>query len=109
MSFLGIDVGTTGCKAAVFSEGGEMLALAYEEYDFSSPRAGWAELDSPAVWGAVKRTIRRAASGCASPSSIRALSVSSMGEAVVPVTRDRRGLGPSILNFHTTFPSASKQ
>ncbi len=40
MSLLGIDVGTSGCKTAVFSESGELLALAYEEYDYPAPAAG---------------------------------------------------------------------
>ena len=33
MSLLGIDVGTTGCKTAVFSEEGLLLASSYKEYD----------------------------------------------------------------------------
>ena len=41
MSLLGIDVGTTGCKAAVFSKEGRLLASAYEEYDNLRPRLGW--------------------------------------------------------------------
>ena len=31
---LGIDVGTSGCKSAVFSHDGRLLSLAYAEYDF---------------------------------------------------------------------------
>ncbi len=49
MSLLGIDVGTSGCKAAVFSEEGRLLSSAYEEYDCQRPQPGWAELDSLAV------------------------------------------------------------
>ena len=49
MSLLGLDVGTTGCKAAVFSTDGRLLALAYAKYDLCSPKAGWAELDVQAV------------------------------------------------------------
>jgi xylulokinase len=98
MSLLGIDVGTSGCKAAVFSETGELLSLAYEEYDYNHPNPGWAELDAPAVWAQVKRTIFKAAvENKASP--IQGVCVSSMGEAVVPVTRRREILGPSLLNF----------
>ncbi len=98
MTLLGIDIGTTGCKSAVFSETGGLLAVAYEEYDIQRPQPGWAELDSVEVWEKVKLTIRRAAAE--QPGDpIRALAVSSMGEAVVPVTADRQILGPSILNF----------
>ena len=98
MSLLGIDVGTTGCKAAVFSEHGHLLASAYEEYDNLRPEPGWAELDAVQVWAKVKRMIGEVAPGATSD-PISALAVSSLGEAVVPVTKDRQVLGPSILNF----------
>jgi len=98
MSLLGIDVGTTGCKAAVFSEEGHLLASAYEEYDNLRPEPGWAELDVVEVWGKVKGVIREVVAGSASD-PVQALAVSSLGEAMVPVTVDRQVLGPSILNF----------
>src|SRR5512143_2615128 len=98
MSLLGVDVGTSGCKAAVFSEEGRLLALAYEEYDYQHPQPGWAELDARQVWESVQRTIAQVAQQV-QHDPIRALSVSSLGEAVVPVTRDREILGPSLLNF----------
>jgi xylulokinase len=98
MSLLGIDVGTTGCKAAIFSTEGSMIASAYEEYDVCRPRPGWAELDTAAVWEKVRRTIRAVVSRSAAD-PVTSLAVSSLGEAVVPVSADRRILGPSILNF----------
>ena len=58
MNLLGIDVGTTGCKAALFSLQGKMLASAYREYDPKSPQPSWAELDSAAIWEDVKAVIR---------------------------------------------------
>ncbi len=98
MSLLGIDVGTSGCKAAVFSEDGQLLALAYEEYDYQHPQPGWAELDSAQVWESVQRTIAQAARQ-AQHDPVKALSVSSLAEAMVPVTQGRDILGPSLLNF----------
>ena len=100
MSLLGIDVGTSGCKSAVISERGELISVAYEEYDMERPQPGWAQLDAVDVWEKIKGTIRaavRLADGQGGP--VQALSVSSMGEAIVPVTRGRVILGPSILNF----------
>ncbi len=102
MSLLGIDVGTTGCKTAVFSSSGNSISSAYEEYDFKSPEPGQAELDSAAVWEKIKKTIARAVTEAdlkAGEDPVAALSVSSLGEAMVPVTSDRRILGPSLLNF----------
>jgi xylulokinase len=98
MSLLGIDVGTSGCKAAVFSEDGRLLGLAYEEYDYQRPKPGWAELDTARVWQQVKRTIGQAVAD-AKGDPIKALCVSSLGETVVPVTTDRKILGPGLLNF----------
>ena len=63
MSLLGIDAGTTGCKAAVFSETGQQLAIAYEEYNIAHPHPGWDELDAVEVWGKIKRTIGRRSRG----------------------------------------------
>jgi xylulokinase len=98
MSLMGIDAGTTGCKAAVFSEDGQLLNLAYREYDYQRPQPGWAELDSFQVWEDVKETIREAAAGV-KRDPITALAVSSLGEAVVPLSAKGEILGPSILNF----------
>ena len=98
MSLLGLDVGTTGCKAVLFRHDGTVLGTAYEEYDYRKPQPGYAELDAPLVWARIKDLIR-AVSAQAGDDPVSALAIASMGEAVVPVTRDRQILGPSILNF----------
>ena len=98
MSLLGVDVGTSGCKASAFAADGRLVASAYEEYDCQRPEPGWAELDAEAVWRLVKDTIAAVTDQTRSD-PVEAISVSSLGEAVVPVSADRRILGPSILNF----------
>jgi len=98
MSLLGLDVGTTGCKAVLFSTDGRMLASAYEEYNTRAPEPGWAELDAPAIWQIIQKVIARVVSQSASD-PVTSLAVASLGEAVVPVSRDRQILGPSLLNF----------
>ena len=96
MSLLGIDVGTTGCKTVAFSAEGTALASAYEEYDVQRPAPGWAELDATEVWAKVKGTIAQVSAHCALD-PVEALAVSSMGEAMVPVTASRGLPGPSII------------
>ena len=119
MSLLGIDLGTTGCKAAAYSKDGRCLAQGYREYGAVHPRPGRVELDSRDVWEKVRQVIREVASGvgtgaqtgakgtateqttgrhAAGSDPITALCVSSFGEAFVPVSRDREILGASILN-----------
>ncbi|MBN1418416.1 MAG: hypothetical protein JXP34_06535 [Planctomycetes bacterium] len=96
MSLLGIDIGTTGCKASVLSADGRILGRAYREYDIVREQPGWAELDSRLVWDRIKQVIREAAAG-SKADPVRALSVTSLGEAMTPVSRDREILGNSIL------------
>lgn len=96
MSLLGIDIGTSGCKAAAFSADGACLALACREYATRQPRHDWAELDSREVWGKVRDVIAEVAVRTAAD-PVTALCASSFGEAVVPVSQDCRILGNSIL------------
>ena len=60
MSYLGLDVGTTGSKAGVFDAEGRLLALAYREYPLLTPQPGWAEIDSSQVAAACQEVIREA-------------------------------------------------
>ena len=57
LSLLGINLGTTGCKAGVINAEGRLLGLAYREYETLHPQPGWAGFDSRAVWGRVKEVI----------------------------------------------------
>lgn len=97
MSLLGIDIGTTGCKAAAFSLDGRMIGQAYCEHACSYPAPGQVELDSSGVWQNIKDIILRTA-GSTGKDPITALSISAMGEAATPVSEDRRLLGPCILS-----------
>ena len=84
MSLLGIDAGTSGCKAAVFAEDGRMLGLAYEEYDYTHPQPGLAELDSEEVWRKIRGIIRSAVASAAAAvpgDPVRALAVSPRASA----------------------------
>ena len=49
-ALIGLDVGTTGCKAVVFDEDGSLLAAASREYPVDLPHPSWAEQDIEAVW-----------------------------------------------------------
>ncbi|HLY74685.1 MAG TPA: FGGY-family carbohydrate kinase, partial [Planctomycetota bacterium] len=91
-------LGTTGCKAVVFDEGGKMLSSAYREYPLKFPQTGWIELDSHRVMASAKEVIREAAHQ-AKKDPIRALAVASQGEAVTPVGADGKFLHNGIVTF----------
>ena len=46
MSTMGLDIGTSGCKAVVFDAAGRQLASAYQEYPLS-PKPKLAVLEIP--------------------------------------------------------------
>ncbi len=56
---LGIDVSTTGAKALVIDERGEVIASATEEYPLHTPRPLWSEQDPADWWRGVQGAIRR--------------------------------------------------
>jgi len=97
MALLGLDLGTSGVKAAVFDAAGRVLGYAYEEYPLYLPHAGWIELDSDQCWAATQRVI--AAAVAAAGSRVQAMSISCHGEAVTPVAADGRALARSIVTF----------
>jgi xylulokinase len=97
MSTLGLDIGTTGCKAVAFNDSGRQLALAYREYPLLTPRAGWAELDSRRVLDACLAVVTEAAAACGND-RVRALGVSSQGEAFTPVAADGAVLGHAMVS-----------
>ncbi|MBN1352889.1 hypothetical protein JXJ21_26100 [candidate division KSB1 bacterium] len=100
MSLLGIDIGTSGCKAAAFNAEGACLASASREYASIHAHAHRAELDSQFVWNCIKEIIALVAQQTAAD-PIEALCVSTMGEAATPVTRNRCIIGNCILSSDT--------
>ncbi len=97
MSYLGLDVGTSGCKAVVFSEGGEQLALAYREYPVRHSPGDWAELDAEQVCAACKAVVAQAAAAVPGD-PVQALGISSQGEAFVPLDASGRILAPAMVS-----------
>lgn len=100
MPVIAIDLGTTGCKAAVF-DGREVLGSAYHHYEYTSPEDGWAEQDAESVWQLVDATVRRALAACAKAPAIAAICVSVQGDAVIPIDVSGAALHPAMLGMDT--------
>ena len=98
MSLLGIDIGTTGCKALIFNLEGKVLSSAYREYPLLYSKEGWIELDPERVWHNTKEAIKSAVEG-AKKDKVKALSLSSLGEAVTPLGKKGETLARSIIGF----------
>ncbi len=101
MSLLGLDIGTTGCKAIAFSVEGKPLAHSYREYGEMYPRPGWAEIDPNKVWQCVSEVIRDVATSVKNSDPVKALSVTTLGEAWTPIADDGTILANSMTSVDT--------
>ena len=73
----GLDIGTTGSKAVIFSREGDVLSGSYREYSCTYPRPGWVEQDVELVAASAMEAVREAVekSGAA-PADIAGISLS---------------------------------
>jgi len=95
MYLLGIDAGTTGCKAMVFDLDGHAVTGS-QEYPTYYPQPTWAEHEPEDWWKALVASVRQCLAKV-DAAQIAAISVSSHREAVVPIGRDGQVLGRSII------------
>jgi xylulokinase len=84
MNYMGIDIGSSGCKAAVFNEDGQQLSVANQEYDVIFTDDGGAELDSDKVMEKCYQVIQKCTSQV-EKHSIKGLGISSQGEAFTAI------------------------
>ena len=100
MSVIGLDIGTTGCKAIVFSDQWEVLGQSSREYGILTPQPGWAEQDAELVWRLALESLGEATSRNKAKSTT-ALALSVQGEAVMPVDSNGSPLRHAMLGMDT--------
>lgn len=95
---IGIDVGTTGSKALLIDEGGEVVTAYTEEYRFNTPQPQWAEQDSEDWWRAVTESIRAvlAISGI-DPGDVKGVGLTGQMHGLVLLDREANPLRPCIM------------
>ncbi|MBO4367460.1 MAG: carbohydrate kinase, partial [Clostridia bacterium] len=86
---LGIDIGTSACKAAVFDRSGNALAQAAAEYPVYHPEAGAAEQDAGEWYSAACRAVRELLSGSVRNTDITAVGIDGQSWACIPVKNGR--------------------
>jgi xylulokinase len=89
--YMGIDIGTSGCKSVIFDENGRQASMAYREYNIISKHTGWAELDTDEVMEKCFQVIKESASHVETDSII-GLGISSQGEAFTLIDGEGRAL-----------------
>ncbi|MBE0698075.1 MAG: xylulokinase [Anaerolineaceae bacterium] len=98
MYLLGIDVGTSGAKAAVIQKDGTLIGLSAQEYPILIPRKGWAEQD-PEEWLAVVSACILDAMDVAgiSPAEISCIGIAGQMHSLVCLDQQKNPLRPAIL------------
>lgn len=106
---LGLDIGTTGCKAIVFDAAGRMRGHGFREYGVVCDAPAKAEQDAEQVWALTKEVVREAVAKAGGGEAVKALSVSVQGDAIIPVDRDFHALHPAILGMdYRSAPQAKR-
>lgn len=94
---LAYDVGTSGCKAALVSEGGQIIENTYEPYPTYYPQALYAEQNPVDWWRAVCVTTRRLLQiHPLPPGEIAGLAFSTQMVNLIPVDKEGTPLRPCI-------------
>jgi xylulokinase len=97
-ALLTLDLGTSSCKASLWTAAGALLAADDEPYPTYHPHPDWAEQEAEDWWRAACAAARRClAQRPEGAKKIAAIGLSSQREGVVPAARDGRPLGPCII------------
>jgi len=98
MSLIGIDVGSSAVKVAVYSDAGRSLVVERREVSPQHPQPGWWEQDPEQVWQATAhcmQSLMREEAVQKDPP--RALAISASGREVFPVDGTGVALGPCLM------------
>ncbi|MBV9229178.1 MAG: xylulokinase [Chloroflexi bacterium] len=101
-ALLGIDLGTTGVKAALFAvDDGRVLADAFVDYPLFHPHPGWAE-QNPADWwqatiSAIRTCLKIGAVAGVAAADVRGLGLSGQMHGVVLLDAEHQVLRPCII------------
>ena len=95
MSVLGLDVGTSGCKAVVVDEEGTILAKAHRDYKTIVPHPGHLEINPEDIWKSVRVIIREVVNQVGN--KVSATCLATMGDSFVAVDKKADPVGNFIL------------
>lgn len=77
MSILALDIGTSSCKAALFSEMGELYAIEKGDYPLLFPQPGWVEQDPEQIMQGIRQAVKALTDAGNDLTKVRVISFSS--------------------------------
>ena len=94
---LGIDIGTTALKCAVFGTDGNALAVSVQEYALLTPKVNFVEMTPETYWAALKKGLAELMKTYDFSSDDVAVSFSAQGETILCLDREGRPLRNAIV------------
>ncbi len=93
---LGVDIGTSSCKTAIFDPDGKVIAQGGSEYPVSYPEKGWAEQDPADWWNGICRAVREmiGESGI-NPADIAGIGIDGQSWSAIALDRNGNVLCPT--------------
>src|SRR5207244_10088283 len=95
-ALLGVDVGTTAVKAALFAPEGRLIGSAAVDYPTAYVRPGWVEQDPEDWWRAAREAIARAVVKAGRP-PVAAVCVSAQAPTLLPLDEQGRPIRPALI------------
>lgn len=85
-AIMGVDIGTTGCRAVIYRQDGTILANHSEDYPLYTPLAAWAEQDADDIYLAFIKVVSSAMKETAlEPNQLAGICFSSVMHSLIPV------------------------
>jgi gluconokinase len=95
--FIGVDIGTTGCRVCIFSANGDLASVSDAEYPLEIPQAGWAEQDPEVIYAAFCHTLSTALGKFPHPAhQIKGMGFSAVFHSLFPVDEAGAALHPML-------------
>lgn len=94
---MGVDMGTSGCKAVVFDERWNLVYRAYREYDIIMCGDGKLEIDPELIWKNIREVIIEANANTNGKTG--AFAISAIGDVIIPLNERSEVVRNSIVDF----------
>lgn len=88
---LGIDIGTSACKVAVFDRSGKVLAQTNKSYSLYYPNPGWVEQNPDEWWDAICAAIKEILE-TVSPDEIAGIGIDGQSWSAIPIDKNGKCL-----------------
>jgi len=96
-AFIGIDLGTSGCKVIAVNGDGVVIAKALRDYPQSNPRPGWAEQEPDDWWRATDEAVGAVVAGLPSDVQVQGIGLCGQMHGLTALDEGDRVLRSAIL------------